>query len=319
MEKAKRPYTPKDPELVSLTMSHIRGKDTKIELRLRKALHAGGFRYSANSSGVYGHPDIVNKRLRLAIFVDGEFWHGYNFDKTRESIKKNESFWIGKIERNMERDLKVNEELHRLGYTVMRFWGHEVEKELGRVVKEILDKVEELEKINKMIDSITVRTTLGYLKDGDNYLMLNRNKKSNDLNSGKWIGIGGHIEPNESVLACMKRETKEETGLEVDKAVYLGSIDFLNDKYPAERMYLYRIDKWRGEMIECDEGTLAWINKDKIMDLPLWEGDKVFLPYLENSGKPWKLSLIYEDNRLIKVIGPYWEKKNEKKRKTRKH
>ncbi|MCF0112709.1 MAG: 8-oxo-dGTP diphosphatase [Bacilli bacterium] len=145
--------------------------------------------------------------------------------------------------------------------------------------------------------------------------MLHRNKKKNDENEGKWIGVGGHIEPGESILGCLKREVKEETGYTVKKARYLGKIDFLNDRYPCERMYLYAVPEFEGEERVCDEGELAWINKNDILDLPLWEGDKAFLPLLESEEKsPFHLILLYSGYDLAEVLGPAYPPKKKKKK-----
>jgi 8-oxo-dGTP diphosphatase len=155
-----------------------------------------------------------------------------------------------------------------------------------------------------------VKTTLCYLEKNGAYLMLYRNKKKNDLNEGKWIGVGGHVEKGESIVACLKREIKEETGLTLTHYVYRGYIDFLNDLYDPERMYLYTGDQFTGEEIVCDEGTLSWIPKEKIMELNLWEGDRVFLPLLnQKKSQPFQLTLVYQKNKLSEVRGPYYPKR----------
>ena len=126
----------------SRTMAKIKGKNTKPEILLRKALWAAGFRYRLHSKDLPGRPDISSKKYKLAIFVDGEFWHGKDWHLKRDSIKSNRAFWIPKIERNRQRDREVNAELEAMGYTVFRFWSIDVKKNLGRCVKEILDYVD---------------------------------------------------------------------------------------------------------------------------------------------------------------------------------
>lgn len=106
----------------SKMMSKIRGKDTKPELKLRKALWSAGFRYRVNSKHLIGKPDISIKKYKTAIFIDGEFWHDYDWQNKKEKIKSNRDFWIPKIERNMQRDREVNSKLAEMGYTVFRFW-----------------------------------------------------------------------------------------------------------------------------------------------------------------------------------------------------
>ena len=124
-------------ETISYTMSHIRGKDTGIEMKLRKELHKRGIRYRCNSKYIYGHPDISMKGYKIAIFCDSEFWHGYNFEENKAKIHKHLEYWIPKIERNIERDKEVNEYLLNHGYIVLRFWGNEINKDLDSCVNKI--------------------------------------------------------------------------------------------------------------------------------------------------------------------------------------
>lgn len=145
------------------------------------------------------------------------------------------------------------------------------------------------------------KTVLCYLHRGDEYLLLYRNKKNNDINEGKWIGIGGHIEPNETKELALKREVEEETGLLINSFKYRGDLIFINDDY-EEIMYLYTSDDFSGELIECDEGELHWIEKDKILELNLWEGDRTFLPKLLNTDAFIKMTLRYSKNQLIEVV-----------------
>lgn len=128
-------YTTK---LRSKTMSKIRGKDTKPELLLRKALWAKNIRFRMHDKTLPGRPDIVIKKYRLAIFVDGEFWHGKDWDRKKGQIKSNRAFWIPKIERNMQKDQIANEQLRDMGYTVFRFWSNEIKKNLDTCVNQVL-------------------------------------------------------------------------------------------------------------------------------------------------------------------------------------
>lgn len=125
----------------SKIMSRIKAKATKPEITLRKELYRCGFRYRVNYSKLPGKPDIVNKSLKLAVFIDGEFWHGYQWEKKKDTIKSNRAFWIPKIERNMQRDQENNKKLESLGYTVLRFWEHELKKDLNACVRQIMDEV----------------------------------------------------------------------------------------------------------------------------------------------------------------------------------
>lgn len=121
----------------SYNMSRIRGKDTRPELLLRKALWARGIRYRMHAADLPGKPDIVIRKYRLAVFVDGEFWHGYNWEKNKGVIKSNRDFWIAKIERNMERDKENTAALIGMGYTVFRFWAEDVRRNLHRCINQI--------------------------------------------------------------------------------------------------------------------------------------------------------------------------------------
>lgn len=122
----------------SKMMSSIRGKNTKPELRFRQELWKKGVRYRVNSRQLPGRPDVSIKKYRLAIFIDGEFWHGYNWDERKNSIKSNREFWIPKIERNMQRDREVNHSLYEMGYTVFRFWSMEIKQDVNQCVRDIL-------------------------------------------------------------------------------------------------------------------------------------------------------------------------------------
>jgi len=130
----------------SKTMSKIRGKNSKPELLFRKALHRAGVRYRVHCKDIPGSPDMVNKSKRLAIFVDGEFWHGYEWEKRKCKLKRNRDFWIAKIERNMQRDQEVNQQLKFLGYTVFRFWESDVKKNLGTCLQKVLVYLDNFER-----------------------------------------------------------------------------------------------------------------------------------------------------------------------------
>ena len=128
--------------------------------------------------------------------------------------------------------------------------------------------------------------------------MLLRNKKDNDYNANKWIGVGGKIQEHESVYQALIREVKEETNLQLIDANYLGLIDFIDNEY-YEEMYLFTSSSFNGLLKECDEGTLSFIDIDKIDTLDLWEGDKIFLPYVIKEEKFNKLTLTYDKGKLI--------------------
>jgi DNA mismatch endonuclease, patch repair protein len=114
----------------SKQMGKIRGKNSKPEILLKKELWRHGYRYRTNVKKLPGRPDIVISKFKLAIFVDGEFWHGHQWEEKKEKIKSNRGFWIPKIERNIQRDDEVNEQLDELGWTVIRFWCHKILSDL---------------------------------------------------------------------------------------------------------------------------------------------------------------------------------------------
>lgn len=141
-------------------------------------------------------------------------------------------------------------------------------------------------------------TVLCYIKKEHQYLMLLRNKKKNDLNNAKWIGVGGHIEIGEAKEEALLREVKEETGLILLSYQYHGKVIFKNNNY-QEVMYLYTSDSFTGELIDCDEGELHWVDIDKVLSLNIWEGDKEFLKLLVNNEKDFILALTYHGDKLI--------------------
>ena len=146
------------------------------------------------------------------------------------------------------------------------------------------------------------KTTLCYIRKDNKYLMLYRNKKENDPNAGKWIGVGGKIKLGESADACMKREVLEETGLTVTDYHYYGVIRFYSDQWGTELMYLYSADAFEGKVKICDEGTLKWIEQSELMQLPMWEGDRHFLQAMLDGKEQINMSLYYEGDKLVKVI-----------------
>ena len=146
-------------------------------------------------------------------------------------------------------------------------------------------------------------TTLCYIEKDGCYLMIHRIKKQNDLNQDKWVGIGGKFEPRESPEQCNRREVLEETGLTLGKCDYRGIVTFVSDKWETEYMHIFTCSDFSGEIKECDEGVLQWVDKKQIYNLPLWEGDKIFLKLIENPNNPFfSLRLEYVGDSLISAI-----------------
>lgn len=145
-------------------------------------------------------------------------------------------------------------------------------------------------------------TTLCYIEHEGRYLMLHRIKKEHDINKDKWIGIGGHFEPGESPEECLLREVKEETGLTLTSYIFRGFVTFIADDEDMEYMCLFTADQYTGELIECKEGTLEWIEKDKILNLNIWEGDRIFLDLIKSDSPFFSLKLHYRKNHLIEAF-----------------
>ncbi|MBE5879873.1 MAG: 8-oxo-dGTP diphosphatase [Lachnospiraceae bacterium] len=146
-------------------------------------------------------------------------------------------------------------------------------------------------------------TTLCYIEKENQYLMMHRVKKQNDLNKDKWVGIGGHFMEGETPEECLLREVKEETGLTLKAWKFRGIVTFLSDEWPcAEYMCLYTADDFEGEIGSCEEGNLEWVDKKKIYELPIWEGDKVFFRLLENNRPFFSLKLRYEGDKLVETV-----------------
>ena len=142
-------------------------------------------------------------------------------------------------------------------------------------------------------------TTLCYIKKDGCYLMLHRTKKKNDGSFEKWLGAGGKIEPGETPDECILRETKEETGLTLTTYSYRGKVNFYSNQWEDEIMYLYTATEYTGEMIDCNEGNLEWVPLSEIMNLHLWEGDKIFLKLLMEDAPFFELEVHYEGDTLV--------------------
>ena len=147
-----------------------------------------------------------------------------------------------------------------------------------------------------------INSTLCYIEKDGRWLMLYRGRKENDPNAGKWVGVGGKFEDKESPEDCVRREVKEETGLTLLAQRLRGIITFVSDKWETEYMYLFTADRFTGEMTLCDEGDLMWVEREKVFDLPLWEGDRLFLKRITDPDSPFfSMKLRYEGEKLVEA------------------
>ena len=147
-----------------------------------------------------------------------------------------------------------------------------------------------------------LNTTLCYIERGDEYLMLHRVKKENDINRDKWIGLGGKFEKDESPDECLLREVYEESGLKLTSWRYRGIVTFVNTVCESEYMHLFTADSFEGEIGPCNEGELEWIKKSELMRLTLWEGDKIFLRLLDENEPFFSLKLSYDGDELKSAV-----------------
>ena len=145
------------------------------------------------------------------------------------------------------------------------------------------------------------QSTLCYIEKDGRTLMLHRVKKKNDINHDKWLGVGGKFESGESPEECMLREAKEETGLTLTRWAYRGSVTCVAGDH-CEYMPLFTADAVEGALRDCDEGTLEWVETDRLTELPIWAGDKVFLRLLKEKAPFFSLKLVYEEERLAKAV-----------------
>ena len=147
-----------------------------------------------------------------------------------------------------------------------------------------------------------IETVLCYIEYKNQYLMMFRNKKANDINKNKYIGIGGHIEPHENSDQALIREVKEETNINLNQFKLMGKIYF-HEVGTDEVMYLYRASiEEEVALPNCDEGTLVWVDINKLGSLPMWEGDKYFLDKIKDYNSPFfEMKVIYDNGRLVSI------------------
>ena len=145
-----------------------------------------------------------------------------------------------------------------------------------------------------------ILSTLCYIEKDGRYLMLHRNKdKKNDVNDGKWIGVGGKLLSGESSDECVCREVYEETGFVLDDYMLRGILTFSSQGWEDEYIFVYTASRYHGDQIECPEGELKWIEFSEVFSLNLWEGDRIFLKLLMKDSPMFSIKLSYEQDRLV--------------------
>ena len=144
-----------------------------------------------------------------------------------------------------------------------------------------------------------ILSTLCYIEKDGRYLMLHRTKKKNDINKDKWLGIGGKFEKNESPEECIIREVKEETGLTLKSYKLRCIVTYVSTTWETEYMYVFTSNDFTGELIECNEGDLQWVDKEKVTELNTWEGDKIFVEKIKNDNMFFTVKFEYDGEKLI--------------------
>lgn len=145
-----------------------------------------------------------------------------------------------------------------------------------------------------------ILSTLCYIEKDNQYLMLHRTKKKNDINKNKWIGIGGKFEEKESPEECIVREVKEETGLQLNSYQLRCIVTYISTNWETEYMYVFTSDDFEGNIIECNEGDLQWVNKDEVTKLNTWEGDKIFIEKMQKDSNFFTVKFEYDGDTLLR-------------------
>ena len=145
-----------------------------------------------------------------------------------------------------------------------------------------------------------ILSTLCYIEKDNKYLMLHRTKKKNDINKDKWLGIGGKFEEGESPEGCIVREVMEETGLKLNSYQLRTIVTYVSTNWETEYMYVFTSNDFTGDLIECNEGDLQWIDKREVTKLNTWEGDKIFVEKLQNDSGFFTVKFEYDGDKLVK-------------------
>ena len=145
-----------------------------------------------------------------------------------------------------------------------------------------------------------ILSTLCYIEKDNKYLMLHRTKKKNDINKDKWLGIGGKFEEGESPEECIVREVMEETGLKLNSYQLRTIVTYVSTNWETEYMYVFTSNDFTGDLIECNEGDLQWIDKKDVTKLNTWEGDKIFVEKLQKDSRFFTVKFEYDGDKLVR-------------------
>ena len=145
-----------------------------------------------------------------------------------------------------------------------------------------------------------ILSTLCYIEKDNKYLMLHRTKKKNDISKDKWLGIGGKFEEGESPEECIVREVMEETGLKLNSYQLRTIVTYVSTNWETEYMYVFTSNDFTGDLIECDEGDLQWIDKKEVTKLNTWEGDKIFVEKLQKDSRFFTVKFEYDGDKLVR-------------------
>ncbi len=257
-------------EATSRRMGNVKLKKGKAETVLAKALWQTGLRYRLNYKKLPGSPDIAIQKYQIAVFVDGEFWHGQDWENRKQKLKRNREYWIEKIEENIARDKRVDGELVSLGWQPVRFWEKEVKKDLQGCVNRISDIIhrndEELQR--KIIEVVAAVIKV------DNRIFATQ-RGYGEYKDG-WEFPGGKMEEGEAPEQALIREIKEELETDISVDQYISTIEYDYPKFHL-KMYCFLCSIVSGDLVLIEHEAARWLTKNTIDDVDWLPADTLIL------------------------------------------